>query len=60
MGGGGGYFLVCRLGREGTLIVDGQEVTGSSKGPLQVLNVQGNLFFGIFSFYFSFFFFFLF
>ena len=36
-----------RLSRDGTLIIDGgEEVKGSSKGPLQVLNVQGNIFFG--------------
>nr|KAG5704759.1 hypothetical protein BaRGS_005215 [Batillaria attramentaria] len=36
-----------RVGRNGNLTVDGsQSVTGSSKGPLQVLNVQGNIFFG--------------
>ena len=36
-----------RLSRDGTLVIDGeQEVTGSSGGPLQVLNVQGNIFFG--------------
>ncbi|XP_070207543.1 basement membrane-specific heparan sulfate proteoglycan core protein-like isoform X4 [Littorina saxatilis] len=36
-----------RQGRDGKLSVDGgEEVEGSSLGPLQVLNVQGNIFFG--------------
>ena len=45
---GGLTSRVCgRLSRDGTLVIDGgEEVKGSSKGPLQVLNVQGNIFFG--------------
>ena len=35
-----------RRGREGSLIVDGEEVSGHSAGFLQMLNVRGHLYLG--------------
>ncbi|XP_076452135.1 basement membrane-specific heparan sulfate proteoglycan core protein-like isoform X4 [Babylonia areolata] len=40
-------IYATRRSRDGTLQVDrGETVTGSTQGPLQVLNVQGNIYFG--------------
>ncbi|XP_052832935.1 basement membrane-specific heparan sulfate proteoglycan core protein isoform X4 [Octopus bimaculoides] len=39
-------ITALRTGRFGNLIVDGQQFRGTSKGILQMLNVNGNIYFG--------------